>query len=328
VREGGSVVAAMGHRFPDLSVEREILRPVGATLLDLKGLDAPEAVARAALADVVLLGTQVRLDGAAIAGLTRCRAIVRYGIGTDNVDVAAARRRGIQVANVPDYCVEEVSTHALALILALNRRLAEADALARQRRWSDGVALLGTRRLTGTALGVVGFGRIGSRVCAKAAALGMRVLVADPYVGAGQVEAAGGRLVALDELWGQVDALTLHAPLTPGTYHMVNRDTLSRVRAGLILVNVGRGGLVDEVALAEALVQGRVRAAGLDVLESEPPAADHPLLGAPGVLLSPHSAWLSDEAVLDLRTKAALQAVAVLNGGTVSHPVSAEEERP
>jgi len=284
-----------------------VLEPLGAELVDLRGRPEPEVLSEAERADAILIGARFRLDAVRIARL-RCRAIVRYGVGVDNIDVEAARRRGIVVGFVPDYCVEEVSTHALALLLALHRQLGGV---------AGGYPI---RRLSTLRLGVVGFGRIGGELARKALALGLAVAAHDPLVAAKEMRKAEVEPLTLEELLARSDFVSLHVPLTAATWHLLDARRIASMRAGAVLINVGRGGLVDEVALGQALRSGHLAGAGLDVTELEPLPADHPLRSAPNLLLTPHVAWFSVEARRELQTKAAEEVARALRGEPLRNP--------
>jgi D-3-phosphoglycerate dehydrogenase len=316
-----SVVAVVDHRFAALDVERAELAPLGHEVLDGAGLDREAALALCARADAVLVGARLRLDAAAMARLGRCRVIVRHGVGVDNVDVAAAQARGIWVAYVPDYCVEEVADHSIAMLLGLNRCLAGLDRRVRDGRWGIPPGLP-VRRLSTRVLGIVGFGRIGEAVGRRAAALGLEVLATDPARPAADVHAAGATPVELDELLARADYVSLHAPRLPGGT-VLDADAIARMKPGACVINVARGGLVDEAALLDALNDGRLGGAALDVAVAEPLGADDPLLSAPNVIVTPHAAWYSLESVLDLRTKAVREAVRVLAGDAPLHAANA-----
>jgi D-3-phosphoglycerate dehydrogenase / 2-oxoglutarate reductase len=315
-------VAVVDHRFGALDIERSILEPLGAELTDLAGAD-PELVPEACGdVDGILLGARYRFGPQQIGALRRCRVIARYGVGVNNVDVAAARTAGIQVSYVPDYCVEEVSDHALAMLLAMNRRLGALDAHVRSGSWSTAPGA-GIRRLGECVLGVVGYGRIGSRLGAKARCLGMRVLAFDPGRSGAEVEALGATPVDLETLLRSADYVSLHAPAPSTREHLLDRARIALMKDGACLINVARGDLVDEAALVEALEAGRLGGAALDVTDPEPPAPGSPLLEAPNLILTPHAAWLSTSAVVELRTRAAEDVALVLRGGSPRYVASA-----
>jgi D-3-phosphoglycerate dehydrogenase / 2-oxoglutarate reductase len=315
-------VVAIDHRFGDVSVEEAVLREVGASVVDAEAL-APDAAAAACVdAEAILIGPRLRFDEERIAALRRCRVIVRYGIGYDNVDVAAATARGIAVAIVPDYCIEEVATHALAMVLALNRQLAPLDRSVREGRWQIGERP-SIRRLSESTLGIVGFGRIGEALGRRALALGMQVVATDPMRPALEIEASGARSVALAELLRISDFVSVHAAKSADSPAILDAAALAQMKPTAFVVNVARGGLVDEAALDEALRAGRLAGAALDILDPEPPPPDAPLLTAPNVLVTPHAAWYSVTAIQELRRKAAEEAARVLAGRAALNPVGA-----
>ena len=313
------IVAVVGARFGDVGIEREVLRGV-ADVVEGPGASPEEFVATAAGAAGVLLGTGARCTAEVLERLPGCRAVVRYGIGVDNVDVAAAARRGIAVANVPDYCVNEVADHTLALILAGTRKLAVGWEAARAGRW--GLAALrplpASRDLS---VGLVGFGKIARAVARRVRACGFRLLAADPYVAAEAMRRLGAAKVELPALLESADVVSLHLPLTGETRHLIGLAELRVMKPTALLVNTARGGLVDEAALAAALAEGRLAGAALDVLEEEPPRPDHPLLGLDRVLVTPHAAWFSERAERELRRRAAAEVRRVLRGRPPRHPV-------
>ena len=235
---------------------------------------------------------------------------MRYGVGVDTVDVDAATRHGVAVCNVPDYGVEEVSDHAIALLLAIARRVPDLDRSVRQGAWNLAAGQT-IRRLRGRTLGVVGLGRIGHATARKAAAFGFEVIGHDPVPGDDHPEI---ERVGLTELLQRADAVTLHLPLTPSTRHLIDGAALARMKAGALLINTSRGGLVDTDALVGALAEGRLAGAALDVVEPEPLPPDHPLLALPNVVVTPHAGWYSQDSFVELKTKAAEEAVAVIEG--------------
>ena len=296
-------VVALGHRFANLDPERDVFEPLGVTVCDGRNVAPSEWAASAAGAAGLLVGSAVPVDAAFIEGLECCRGIVRYGVGTDNIDLEAAARRGIAVGNVPDAGVEEVSNHALALILALHRALPTLDRRVRSSQW--GVADVTIPRLSACTLGLIGLGRIGREVARKARAFLLHVLVYDPYVDHEVILSAGFEPVDFENLLARSDIVSLHAALTPATHHLLSRDAFARLKRGAIIINVARGGLIDQVALAAALRDGIVGAAGLDVFEKEPIAGNDPLLESTQTLLTPHAAWYSSGSSLELQRRAA-----------------------
>lgn len=311
-------VVVLDDGYAHYEAETAVLAAVGAELLlrPCRG-DAAKAAAEMAEADGVLV-RETPVDAAAIAG-TKARIIVRYGVGYDNIDTAAAAARGIAVCNVPDYGTEEVSDHALALLLAAIRRIPEADRRVRAQGW--GVPMdRKVYRIRGGTLGLVGYGRIGAALHRKAAALGFaRVLVHDPFL---KAPPEGAELVSLDAIAREADAISLHAPATNATRHIIGRAFLAQAKPTAVLVNTSRGALIDEPALAAALAEGRLLAAGLDVFESEPLRRDSPLRGLDNVVLTDHAAWYSEQAIADLQRKAAEEVARVLRGQAPLHQVN------
>ncbi len=267
-------------------------------------------------AEAVIVGAQELWDGAACRRLPELKVVARRGIGFDNVDVAACAAHGVAACNAPDAPTTSTAEHALALLLAVAKRLKPAE-----RHLRDGSGLVGTAatvgglELDGRTLGVVGCGRIGRRLGGYAEALGMRVLAHDPHLDTAPV----GTLVDLTEIWSAADVVSLHAPATPATRHVVNAASLAAMRPGVVIVNCGRGSLVDHGALLAALESGHVAGAGLDVTDPEPLPPDHPLLDRDDVLITPHIASATTVGEIRLATQALAQALAWLRGGSPEH---------
>ena len=275
----------------------------------------------AAEAEVLLVFHHLRWTAARLEPLSRCQALIRCGVGYDNVDVEAAGRLGIVVCNVPDYGTEEVADHALMLLLALVRRLRPCDEAIRSGRWHAGDAA-GAPRLRGQTLGLIGCGRIGMAMALRGKALGMRVVYYDPGITDGLDKALGiERADTLEELLPQSRFLSLHCPLTSQTRHLLNAQTLALLPHGAYLVNTARGGVVDSEALYAALQSGQVAFAGLDVEEFEP-QPHQGLRTHPHVLWTPHTAFYSVESIAEMRMKAADEARRVLLGEPVRNPVN------
>ena len=301
------------HDFADLSAERAVFGPAGVELA-VADLRDPDAVAARAIGFDGLLVQFAPVTAAVVDRLDRCRVIARYGVGVDTIDVPAATRRGIIVCNVPTYCTTEVADHAIALLLALARRVVALEAEVRQGTWDVYHSSRGIARLGGRTLGLIGFGRIGQAVARRARAFDLRVLAYDPYVEEAAVQRAGAEPAALDELLGRADFVSLHAPLTAETHHLIGARELGLLRPTAYVVNTARGPLVDGVALAEALRAGRLAGAALDVTEQEPLPASSPLRTAPNLILTPHAAFYSQQAYADLHRLAAEAVLDVLQG--------------
>jgi D-3-phosphoglycerate dehydrogenase len=285
---------------------------------------APEEVAAQAGDADVLINQYAPITAEVLDALPRCRLVVRYGVGVDNVDVEAAAERGVWVANVPDYGRDEVADHTLALALAVLRGVVALDRSVREGTW-DLAAARPLRRLSALTWGVVGCGAIGTAVAGRAAGLGMRVLGYD----VDQVRSEPPiERVPLEELLEAADLVSLHAALTRDSHHLVGAAALARMRPTAFLVNTARGGLVDSGALLAALDVGELAGAALDVLEGEPPdELGWRLARHPRVVATPHAAWYSEEAFSTLKTEVAREALRVLEGGQPRSPVN-RPERP
>ena len=316
------IVAITDYVFPSLEPERAVLEPLGVELRPQQCRTEEEIIALVEDADAVL-NCYAKMTARVIEGMKRCRIIARYGIGVDNVDLAAASKARILVTNVPDYCIDEVSDHALALLLALARRIATANAAVKAGAW-DVVAHAGIRRLRGQTLGLLGFGKIAKALAAKAQPLGMKVLVYDPYVEPALIAHQGAEAASLDKLLLEADAISIHVPLSPETRNFIGPNELARMKPTAFLINTSRGGIVDEQALAAALKEGKLGGAALDVLSTEPPPPDHPLRQAPNMILTPHLAFYSRESVVELQTKAAEEVARALKGEPPRSPVNWE----
>jgi D-3-phosphoglycerate dehydrogenase len=267
-----------------------------------------------------------RVDADVIDQLERCRVICQYGVGLDQLDIDAATSAGILVTHTPEYCVDELADHTLALLLAAARNIVPFDRAVRAGNW-DYNAGVSMHRLSGRTLGVVGFGRVGRAVSERALALGLRVLASDVYVPAAAIRGAGAEAAELERLLKEADIITLHAPLTNRTRGLIGADELAKLKPGAILVNTARGGLVDEAALLAALRSGRLGGAGLDVRAQEPPDLDDPLLGCENVVLTPHAGFLSEESLVAVQTQAAEEVRLALSGEIPRNAVNAESLR-
>lgn len=314
------LVVVTDHAFPDLEQERAVLDRVGARL-EVSPVASGAGLAAAVRHADALLVQFARIDAELMARLERCRVIVRYGIGVDSIDLAAATRRDIAVVNVPDYALDEVADHALALLLASARRLARVTALVRAGTW-DLSPCRPLHALSAMTLGLAGFGAIARRVAARAQAFGMRVVAFDPFVEAEAFARASVESVAWDELLSSSDAISVHLPLTDATHHLFGPDAFARMRPGVVFVNTSRGAVVDADALLEALDANHVAAAGLDVLEREPPVAGDRLVDHASVLVTSHCAWYSEESLVRLQRLAAEEIARVLRGEQPRHVVN------
>lgn len=292
--------------FPSTDVERAILSAIDAELV----IPARERLLDEATTADALLNTYLPLDAVQLAQLRSCKVIARYGIGVDNIDLDAARRHGIVVTNVPDYCVEEVSTHTLMLILAAVRRLPAAMSSGLAGEWTiDHVRPIA--RLSSLTVGVIGLGRIGRRVAELLIPMGPRILGYDPEV---ETSIDGiGRVRRLVDLLAASDVITLHLPLNSETRGLIDREALASFKEGAILVNTSRGGLVSTADLIQSLRSGHIGASALDVLEREADDA-RSFEGLSNVIITPHMAYYSEDSVAEAQRKAASQVLKVLTG--------------
>lgn len=296
--------------FPSLEPEKNAFRDMDIDLVDFQCRTEEEVARAVADADVVLV-QWAPVRGVAIDAMTRCRGIVRYGIGLDNIDLAKARERGIPVRNVPDYCLDEVADHTMGLLLSLQRQVCEVDKLVRQGIWkiTPPRAFPPLRQST---LGLVGFGRIARLVATRAQAFGMKVVATDPLIQNGIFETAGVARLDREELLGAADIVSLHCPLTDETRHAINARTLGMMKNHALLINTSRGGLIDTVALIGALKENRIGGAGMDVFEQEPLPLDNALYGFPNVILTSHNGWYSSASVGELQRRAAQAVIDLL----------------
>jgi D-3-phosphoglycerate dehydrogenase len=316
-------VCITDHTFHDSKPEREVLEDI-AEVVDLNGTPTgtEDEVIKACLgADALIIGF-APVTAKVLDSLPGLKCVVRYGIGYDTIDVKAAAERGIPVANVPDYCVSEVADHAMALLLSLERKLFIFDASLRRGEWSPVKTGRPLHRLAGRVLGIAGMGRIGTEVARRARTFGYEILVYDPWVDEAAARSRGGQKVDLDTLLARSDAISLHLPLTEETRHLLDRGNLARMKQGANLINVSRGAVVDTVALAGALSSGHLGGTALDVFETEPLPADHPIRKAPNTILQPHGAWYSEESLKELQRNAAEEVSRVLRGGKMKNRVN------
>ena len=299
---------------PDSVLEAEEFQASGLDieLVRLQARTPEELLPAAADADGLLV-QWVKVTRQVMQSLTQCKVISRYGIGVDMVDIDAATERGIMVCNVPDFCIEEVSTHTIAFMLSLNRHLMIHHAHVKSGQWGAPPGGAPTR-LSCQTLGVVGLGNIGREVARKVGAMGVKVLGYDPYVKPELVKPLGVELVGLEELLRRSDYVSLNCPLTEETRHLIGQAQFALMKPTAYLINMARGPVVDQPALYQALVAGTIKGAALDVLEQEPPSPDDPLLKLDNVIFTPHASSWTAEAGTQLRRDTARNVVNVLQG--------------
>ena len=314
-------VAVADSPFPTLDPAREVLSKIGADLR-IASEPTPEAILRVATDADALLVTYATITAEMIQTLTRCRIISRFGIGVDNVDLAAATSAGIVVTRVPDYCIDEVSDHTLALLLALARKIPFANAQVHAGGWEMS-AVVPIHRLRGRVLGLAGFGRIPQLVAPKAKSFGLRVIAHDPYVPAEIFARAGVEAVEFAQVLELSDFVSVHTPLLPETRGLFGAEAFRQMKPTAYLINTARGPIVDELALARALDAGHLAGAALDVMAQEPPVSS-PLVGRANVILTPHTSFYSEESLVDLQVKAAEEVTRVLTGHAPRNPVNPE----
>jgi len=317
----GPVIAVADSVFPTLDPAKAALAKLNPTFRMSKSVNADDIVAVARDADAILV-TYAKITREIMDQLTRCKAIGRFGLGVDNIDLVAAKEKGIAVNYVPDYCIREVSDHTMALLLSLIRKVPLSNKLVQAGRW-EMPAVVPIRRIEGTVLGLLGFGNIPRLVAPKAQAFGIKVIAYDPFAKPELFKATGVESVDLDTLLATSDYISVHAPLTPATRGMMNKDAFAKTKKGALIVNTARGPLIDEPALIAALDSGHLGGAALDVVAAEPLAKDSPLIGRDNVILTPHTAFYSIEALDELQTKCASDVARVLSGEKAVYPISA-----
>src|SRR6266851_1504758 len=313
------LIAVTDSPFPSLDPAKAALARLDPELRMAKSASADDILAAARDADAVLV-TYAKLPGELLRQLLRCKVIGRFGLGVDNIDIKAAAELGIAITYVPDYCMHEVSDHAMALLLAVARKIPFSNKLVQAGRW-EMPAVVPIHRLAGRVLGLVGFGNIPRALAPKAKAFGLRVIAHDPFASQGVFAAAGVEAMSFEGLLAIADFVSIHAPLAPATRGLFNAEVFRKMKKGAMLINTARGPLVDEEALVSALDSGRLGGAALDVVTTEPLAKDSKLIGRDNVILTPHTAFYSVEALAELQTKCAADVARVLSGEPPVYPV-------
>lgn len=308
------------YGFANVEPEKAVLAANGIELVTAQCKTEDEVIAAAAGCDALIVQWAPVKAAAAQALAGTCKIVVRYGIGVDNLDIPALKAQGIAVANVPDYCIDEVADHALALALALGRQLPQTHARTLTGAWKimPPAAMPAFRKSTFV---TVGYGRIARAILERARPFGFTLAAYDPFVDAAVMAANGVEKVELDEAFIRADVISLHSPLTPETHHLVDEARLKTMKSTAVIINTARGPLIDTVALAQALHDGVIAGAGIDVYEKEPVEADHALLSAPNAILTSHTAWYSEESVPELQRCAAEEAVRALKGEALRNPL-------
>jgi len=313
-------VVITDHGFPNVTQEEGVFREAGVKLSVAQTKITAELLEACRDADALLV-QWAPIGEEVITGLNQCKVIVRYGIGYDNVDLKAAAKRGIPVCNVPDYCIDEVADHSLALALTLARQVPQTDACVRAGTWkiTPPTPFPSFRE---TVFATAGFGRIARAVLDRAKPFGFQLAAYDPFVDPSVFAAANIRRLTKDELFQQAGIISLHLPLNPETKHFLGKNELAALRPHAVIINTARGGLIDTIALAQALTSRKIACAGVDVFETEPLPPDHPLRSAPNTIITSHTAWYSGGSVPVLQRKAAEEAVRGLRGERLHNVVN------
>jgi D-3-phosphoglycerate dehydrogenase len=316
------IIAVTDSPFPTLDPAKAALKRLDPEMRTAKSASAQDILEVARDADAILV-TYAKLAGDLLRQLQRCKAIGRFGLGVDNIDLGTAKEMGIAVNYVPDYCIREVSDHAMALLLSLIRKIPLSNTVVQAGRW-EMPAVVPITRIEDTVLGLIGFGNIPRLLAPKAQAFGMKVQAYDPFAKPDVFKAAGVTSVDFDTLLKTSDYVSVHAPLLPETRGLLNTEAFGKMKKGAYVVNTARGPLIDEAALVAALDSGHLGGAALDVVTTEPLAKDSPLLGRANVIITPHTAFYSVEALAELQTKCASDVARVLSGEPAIYPISAK----
>ena len=301
------------HVWPTTDPEREVLESAGAEVIVAPNGEESTLIDLAKDADAIMTCFAQVTDNV-VRAAKKCVVIGRFGVGVDNIAVETATELGIAVTYVPDYCIDEVSDHVIAMLHTWNRKIAIFDQSVKKDGWGHMALNMRIMRLRGKTIGIVGFGRIGQAVADKASAFGLKILASDPVVDEKTVTDHGGQLVELDDLLKNSDFISLHAPLIPSTEKMISEKELSLMKPDSFLINAARGPLIDEEALYSALKKKKIGGAGLDVMVENVPPKNHPLLRLDNIIVTPHTAFFSQESTLELERRAAQEVVSVYKG--------------
>jgi len=312
-RQTGYRVLVTDFVWPSTEPEREVLAQIGAEIVEAPDPSEDTLASLAADADAIMT-CFAQVTARVVRAARKCIVISRYGVGVDNIAVDTATGEGIAVTYVPDYCVDEVSDHVMALLLTWNRQVGFYDTAAKEGRWEGTRSPVPLVRLRGRTMGIVGLGRIGRAVAAKAEAFGLEVLAHDPYLSPDSPNPSGVTLVDFPTLLARADYISLHTPLNDETRDLLGPEALDLMKPTAFIINCARGPIIDEKALYAALRDGKIGGAGLDVMEQAAPPADHPLFQLDNVLVTPHVAFFSQQSVRELEVRTAQATVDVLQG--------------
>ncbi len=296
--------------FPDLIIEREMLDKVDAELIEVTD---PATLANEVKDADAVINTYAEMTPEIINGMEKCRMIIRNGIGVNTINVDACNEKGIMVGNIPTYCIEEVATHAITLMLTLNRKVFMYNQSVRSGVW-DVKKGMPIESVVGATLGLVGFGRIPRLINDRAQALGMKVLAYDPFVTAENAAETGATKAEIDQIIAESDFISIHCPLTPDTKGMFDYAAFKAMKDNAYIINTARGPVINEEDLVKALSEGLIGGAGLDVLMEDKGQTDHPLYAFDNVIITPHAAWYSETAILRRRTQTVESVIEVLEG--------------
>ncbi|MDQ0297964.1 D-3-phosphoglycerate dehydrogenase [Salibacterium salarium] len=315
-------VLVTDYTYDTLSPETEVLETVDAELITAQ-CRTEEDVIEAAQGVDGIISQYAPISEKVIQSLDNCKVIARYGVGFDTIDVKAATEKGIMISNVTDYCAEEVSNHAFALLLASARKIVQLHESVQNGKW-DAKIMKPVYRLSEQTLGLVGFGNIPQMLAKKAQAFGLDIITYDPFASADVAASMGVRIVELDELCYESDFISVHPPLNKHTQGMLSNDQFKKMKKEAFVINTARGPVIDEAALIRALQAGEIAGAGLDVIETEPISRDNPLLEMDNVILNPHAAFYSAESETELKQKTAQNVADVLQGNFPTYLVNQE----
>jgi D-3-phosphoglycerate dehydrogenase len=307
------------HGFSNIDPERSVLEKSGYELVDAQCKTEDDLLSATKDAFAIIV-QWAPITEKIIRNMDHCQLIVRYGIGVDNLDLAAAKEKQIPVCNVPDYCIDEVSDHTMSLAMALNRQLPATDQRVREGIWKI-IPPGNVPACKDSLFTTLGFGRIARAVLKRAAAFNFKLAAYDPFVSKEEMEELGVQKVSFDEAIADADILSLHLPLNETTSHIINQKTLKKMKPTAILVNTSRGGLINTVELAQALHENEIGGAGIDVFEQEPLQSDHPILQAPNMLITSHTAWYSKRSIPILQQFAAKEVLRMIDGETLKNRV-------
>jgi D-3-phosphoglycerate dehydrogenase / 2-oxoglutarate reductase len=317
-----NIVPITDWTFPSLGPEQKVLEQIGASLEAHQCKTESDVIAAIRGAKVVLVQF-APITKSALEVLAPNATVVRYGVGVDNIDLVAARELGVQVANVPDYCLDEVADHTVAMMLSMLRKLAPLEDELRSGGWKGIAVSRPILPMKRTTIGFIGLGRIGQAVLERLRPFGCRFVASDPMLTPEKAVQLGVEIRSFEALLTEADAISLHSPLTPNTQHLINAERLATMKSTAVIVNSARGGLIDTQALCEALHAGKLGGAALDVFETEPLELDSPLRDLEQVLLTPHMSWYSEDAMERLQRLAAEEVLRALKGEALRCPVSA-----